>query len=195
MTALTYHYVTHQVAACPSRRETEAMASLSHKNWRLQFQYIEWARAAFGSDIIVTRADKDEPSRVLDREMSIHYSSRMVGVIVDPRTCLVSMRTGRWSDQTGFTVIMTAEDPAPGPVALYPSALMGWADWWTEQAMRLLDGSAKYRDLPPPPLALDISGTSGQRHRVRLEQPYRTTWPSPPPSGPNQRIDPLGDLH
>src|SRR2546426_10865237 len=71
--ALTY--ATHQLAACPSRKErTEAIASLPHEDWRLWFQHIEWERAARGSDIIVIRADEgDVPMLVLDTEMSFHY--------------------------------------------------------------------------------------------------------------------------
>lgn len=56
----------------------------------------------------------------------------------------------------------------PGPVALYASALYGWALRWADQE--------RHGQLPVPPLCLDVV-EAWRPYRVRLEQADPVSWP------------------
>lgn len=148
---------------------------------RLRDQWIQQDRLVSFADVVVTHAREQPPLLVLDAAMSKGAPSA-VGVVIDERTCLVGLRTreeARVQETRGYAVVMTADGPQPGPVALYASALLGWKQWWLDRADELSDRPVSLDRLPPPPLELDVV-EAWTPHRVHLEAPEHARWPARP---------------
>ncbi|MGX1909344.1 hypothetical protein ACWIID_10810 [Streptomyces phaeochromogenes] len=146
------------------------------------------------ANVIVTAAKDQPPLLVLDETMHRFPHVSAIGVItrrVEGRaSCLVGLRT-RFShymvpgatkpcDSKGYVVTMTAASTKAGPLLLYPSALLGWARWWTQNATVLSDRERYMEELPPPPLSLDVT-EAWRTFRIDLSDPELTRWPAPPP--------------
>ncbi|MET9648551.1 hypothetical protein [Streptomyces syringium] len=147
-------------------------------------------RLAASATVVIAHAGDTPPLLALDSLRRRRAAAQAVGVITDERTVLVWLSTSDLAAASGYTVTMTADD-APGPLSLYPSALLGWALWWREQADRLTDEHVSFEELPPPPLELDVV-EAWNPYRVSLTAHERTTFtplPRPPrePDGPEYR--------
>lgn len=146
------------------------------------------------ADVIVTAAKDQPPLLVLDETMHRFPHTSVIGVITKRRegmaSCLVGLRTcfshymepgaTKPSDAKGYVVTMTATTAKANPLLLYPSALLGWARWWTQNATALSDRDRGMEKLPPPPLSLDIT-EAWRTFRITLSEPELTRWPAPPP--------------
>lgn len=150
----------------------------------------ELERLAESSSVLVTHAmGQDQPPMlVLDSTIRRYPGAAAVGVIVDHDTCLVGLRTQFWTPpgtpeidrDVGYTVTMTTVGEERGPLTLYASALYGWAMWWVINAQDLSSRERFLKDLPPPPLELELF-EARVPHRVTLSNPERSSWPTPRP--------------
>ncbi|MCX4666458.1 hypothetical protein OG453_07220 [Streptomyces sp. NBC_01381] len=150
----------------------------------------ELERLAQSASVLVTHAvDQDQPPMlVLDSTIRRYPGAAAVGVIVDHNTCLVGLRTQFWAPpgtpeserDVGYTVTMSTVGEQPGPLTLYASALYGWAQWWVSNAQDLSSRERLLKDLPPPPLELELV-EARVPYRVTLSDTERSSWPAPPP--------------
>ncbi|WP_370424358.1 hypothetical protein AB8O64_37010 (plasmid) [Streptomyces sp. QH1-20] len=157
---------------------------------KLSLENLHQGQLAASAAVVVAHAGDTPALLALDSLRRRRAAALAVGVITGERTVLVWLSTSDLAAASGYTVTMTA-DAEPGPLSLYPSALLGWALWWREQADRLTDEHVSFEELPPPPLELDVV-EAWTPYRVSLTAHERTTFtplPSPPrePDGPEYR--------
>ncbi|WP_370424088.1 hypothetical protein AB8O64_35425 (plasmid) [Streptomyces sp. QH1-20] len=148
---------------------------------RLSLENSRQGQLAASATVVVAHAGDTPALLALDSLRRRRAAAQAVGVISGERTVLVWLGTSDLATASGYTVTMTA-DAEPGPLSLYPSALLGWALWWREQADRLTDEHVSFEELPPPPLELDVV-EAWIPYRVSLIAHERTTFtplPRPP---------------
>ncbi|MER5302246.1 hypothetical protein ABT039_22685 [Streptomyces lasiicapitis] len=171
-------HLTRYPAGEPTSYSPYAQRAQEHLRLHLHAQEPDPPEAlARAADVVVGPAGDAPPLIALHRLRTRRTAATAVGVTLSDRSALVWLNSpGLPGAGTGYLVTMTGDEP--GPVALYPSALYGWALHWLEQhpasaLEELPDGGA----LPAPPLCVDLV-EAWRPYRIRLEHAESVTWPS-----------------